>query len=104
MRKQKSKSVWHVYILRTWDNTLYTGVTTDVRRRFIEHCSEGRRRAKYLKAHPPREIAFSCEIGSRSTALKVEYRLKKLTRLQKERIIAQGELSYQHDSGRILVK
>jgi putative endonuclease len=84
---EKARAVWWVYIIRTEDNRLYAGVATDVVRRFREHRAGGARAARYLKAHPPRALVFSMAVGTRSQALKVEYRLKRLTRARKEALI-----------------
>lgn len=93
---------WHVYLIRTVDDRLYAGVTTDVARRYREHVAQGGRAAKYLLAHRPAELAFSQEIGERSPALRVEYRLRRLSRRCKERIIEQGVLAFDPGTGRIV--
>jgi putative endonuclease len=93
------KVIWSVYIIRTIDNRLYSGVSTDVARRYREHLSGGVRAAKYLKAHRPQSLAFSLPIGSRSRAQKVEYRLKQLSRAQKERVIQRQTLAFDLDTG-----
>jgi len=83
---------WHLYVIRTVDHTLYAGVTTDVARRFREHLSQGRKTARYLRAHKPKELVFVQEIGDQSMALKVEYWFKRLPRARKERVIQAGRL------------
>ncbi|TMQ51857.1 MAG: GIY-YIG nuclease family protein, partial [Candidatus Eisenbacteria bacterium] len=47
---------WHVYIVRTRDGTLYTGITIDVERRLAEHRADGGRGARYLRGRQPLEI------------------------------------------------
>ena len=81
---------WWVYIIRTEDDMLYTGVTTDVDRRFREHCAQGVRSARYLRAHRPRAVVFRQLVGPRGLALRMEWRLKHLSRPQKETVIARG--------------
>lgn len=83
---------WHLYVIRTTDQKLYAGVTTDVQRRFQEHLGQGRRMARYLRAHKPQHLVFSQLIGDRSSALRVEYWFKSLPRERKERIILGGLL------------
>jgi putative endonuclease len=83
---------WHLYVIRTVDRTLYAGVTTDVERRFREHLRQGRRAARYLRAHRPEKLVFSQEVGDRSAALKAEYWFKCLPREQKEQVIRTGRL------------
>lgn len=94
---------WWVYIIRTEDDRLYTGVTTDVDRRFREHCAQGTRSARYLRAHRPRAVVFRQRVGSRSLAQQVEWRLKQLSRAQKEAVIQAGTVTYDAESGRIVV-
>lgn len=98
---EKANTVWWVYIIRTADDRLYSGVATDVERRFREHLAGGVRAARYLKAHPPRSLVFSMPIGTRSEAQKVEYHLKRLSRNRKESIICRKCLVFDAFSGRI---
>ena len=89
-----NKSVWFLYIVRGSDKSLYTGITTDVSRRFSEHSGLGRdgkdRAAKALRGKRPLVLEYSCEIGSRSEASKIEYQVKKLSKPEKEELIAGG--------------
>ena len=79
-------TVWSVYIIRCADDSLYTGIATDVARRLSEHesCPIG---SKYLRGRAPLELVFEQELGDRSLASKIEHRIKKLPRLQKEKIV-----------------
>ena len=83
---------WHLYVIRTTDQKLYAGVTTDIERRFQEHLSQGSRAARFLRAHKPESLVFSQLIGDRSSALKVENWFKRLPRERKDRIIRTGRL------------
>ena len=85
---------WYVYIIRCADDTLYTGVTTDVDRRLQEHNGKHGRGAKYLKGKAPLKLVWQQPADNRSSAQKLEYRIKKLTRNNKERLI-QGHASHQ---------
>lgn len=78
---------WYLYILRCGDDTLYTGITTDVEKRLEVHRSG--KGAKYTRGRAPLELVYREECGSHSDALKRESAVKKLTRIQKEAIIAQ---------------
>ena len=78
---------WHLYVVRCRDGTLYTGITTDVDRRLAEHRGEGDAGSKYLKGRSPLTLLFQKRLGSRSIALKVENRVKKLSRAKKEEMI-----------------
>jgi putative endonuclease len=94
---------WYLYIVRTVDNSMYAGISTDVARRFREHLAQGRKTAKYLLAHKPLSLAFSQALGDRSLALKVEYRFKLLSKKEKDRIVEAQHLTFERDSGRIKI-
>jgi len=71
-----------LYIVRCADGTLYTGIATDVDKRLAEHES-GPRGAKYLRGRGPLEVVFAQVAGDRAAASQLEYRVKRLSRLQK---------------------
>ena len=75
-----------LYILRCADDSLYTGITTDVERRVSEHES-GRRGARYLRGKAPLEIVFCRAVGDRARASQLEYRVKRLSRSRKQALI-----------------
>jgi putative endonuclease len=81
-----AETEYSVYILRCADDTYYTGVSADVARRIGEH-ETSPRGAKYLKGRGPLTLVFSAAIGDRSAASRVEYRIKKLQRSEKEALI-----------------
>jgi len=76
---------WHLYILRCADGTLYTGITTDVDKRFEAH--RAGKGAKYTRGRGPLEIVYREECGDHSSSLKRELEVKKLSRPEKERLI-----------------
>ena len=76
---------WFVYILRCSDGTLYTGITTDVEKRFAAHSSG--KGAKYTRGRGPLELVYCDECGDHSAALKREAQIKKLSREEKEKLI-----------------
>ena len=78
-------ALWSVYVVRTRDGALYTGISTDVARRVGEH-AEGRG-AKALRGRGPLELVFRRRIGAVGLALRVERRLKRLSRLEKEDVV-----------------
>lgn len=80
-------SKYYVYILNCSDNTLYTGITTDIKRRIDEHNSSDKG-AKYTKLRRPVELVYSEESVNRSTASKREYEIKKMSRLKKLELIS----------------
>ena len=79
---------WSVYIVRCRDRSLYTGISTDVQRRFREHISGGRTAAKYTRPFSSIELAYEIPIGNRRLAAKIEYRIKHLSKQKKELIIS----------------
>ena len=81
---------WSVYLVRCGDDSLYAGIALDVERRLEEH-REGRRGAKYLRGRGPLELVLSREVGDKGLALKVELRVKKLSRKSKERLLVDPE-------------
>lgn len=83
---------WFLYLIRTPDNALYTGITTDVARRFTQH--QNGKGAKALRGKGVLELVFSAQVGDKSIALRLEYRIKQLTKRQKERLVA-GDGSFE---------
>ncbi|EOT1077215.1 TPA: GIY-YIG nuclease family protein [Klebsiella pneumoniae] len=83
---------WFLYLIRTADNRLYTGITTDVPRRFRQH--QAGKGAKALRGEGDLQLAFSHEVGEHSLALRLEYRVKQLTKREKERLVA-GEDAFE---------
>ncbi|WP_395300847.1 GIY-YIG nuclease family protein [Enterobacter sp. ECC-175] len=77
---------WFLYLVRTADNSLYTGITTDVARRFLQH--QTGKGAKALRGKGELQLAFSAPAGDKSMALRLEYRIKQLTKRQKERLVS----------------
>jgi putative endonuclease len=68
------------------DETLYTGITTDLKRRIIEHNSS-KFGARYTSSRRPAKIVYSKKFKNRSSALKEEARIKKLERNKKVELI-----------------
>lgn len=81
-------SHWYVYLVRMRSNALYCGITTDVARRFKQH-QQGTG-AKALKGKGPLTLEWYQAAGdNRSIASQFEYRIKRLSKLKKEQIVAQ---------------
>jgi putative endonuclease len=79
---------WYLYMVRCRDGKLYTGIATDIDRRFAEHQSG--KGAKYLRGKAPFKLAFKTKIGKYALALKIERMIKRLPKSQKEEIIEAG--------------
>ncbi|HBX37217.1 MAG TPA: GIY-YIG nuclease family protein [Pseudohongiella sp.] len=82
---------WHVYVVRCGDDSLYTGISTDVARRFAEHQAQGARTARYLRGRGPLVLAYVTQSVDQRTARQLEYRIKQLSRAEKLQLIA-GQL------------
>jgi N-hydroxyarylamine O-acetyltransferase len=80
---------WFVYVLECNDNTLYTGITTDVQRRENEH-NHSPKGAKYTKIRRPVKVVYTQKCNDRSEASKREHEIKHLKREEKLKLI-QGE-------------
>jgi putative endonuclease len=90
-------SEWYLYLIRCHDGSLYTGISTDIARRFAQHQGKGRGGSKYLKGRGPLTLVFEQKLGSKNLALKIERQVKKLSRERKEKLIGQ-HLDNLHDS------
>lgn len=89
---EAERTEWYLYMLRCHDDTLYTGISNDVTRRFEKHRKMGKQGSKYLRGRGPLELVFQKKIGSKSLALKIEQKIKKLSKSQKEIIIHKGDI------------
>ena len=77
---------WYVYIILCSDNSLYTGITTDVERRFQQH-ADGIG-AKYFRGRQPAQVVYQEGGHTRSTASKRELEIKTLTRAEKLALVS----------------
>jgi len=81
---------WYVYIIKASDGRLYTGVTTDMQRRWSEHCESAakvKKGAKFFWGRKPESLMFLLASENRSSACKEEAAIKKLKRTQKFSLI-----------------
>ncbi len=85
MEKESIETVWSMYVLRTREGHLYCGISTDVTRRFAEHCANGAKTARRLRGRGPLQLIFVQPIGNQSEALVAEARFKRLAKAAKER-------------------
>lgn len=76
-----------LYILRCKNNALYTGITNSLPARLKKH-AEGKG-SKYVRAHMPFELVYTEELPDKVTALKREFEVKQLTKIEKENLIKQ---------------
>lgn len=85
-----SASVWYVYILACADDTLYTGITTDLTRRIAEHNGERGLGARYTRSRRPVALAYAELADNRATASQREAAIKRLDRAGKLALCAAG--------------
>ena len=78
---------WWVYMVQTKGGRLYTGITTDPKRRFKEHCDGGRLGARFFRTDPAFAMVFQESQPDRSAASKREAAMKKLTRQKKLELV-----------------
>lgn len=88
LKQSEPQKDWYVYLIRTRTNTLYCGITNNLERRFEQH--QTGKGAKYLRGKGPLSLEWAQVVADKSTALKEEIRIKKLTKLQKEVIVSGG--------------
>lgn len=82
---------WYLYIIENKLGHFYTGITTDVARRFHEHQSASPRCAKALRGKQPLILRFHCTFANKSDAIKAEIWTKQRSRKEKQQIM-QGQL------------
>lgn len=81
---------WHVYMVRCADGSLYTGITTDVERRVVQHnAGQG---ARYTRGRGPVTLVYREKAADRPAALKREYEIKQLRSHAKRGLIADQDV------------
>ena len=81
---------WFLYLIECADGSVYTGIATDVDARFAKHVNGTG--ARYTRARKPICVLATFELDDRSSALRAEYRVKRLSPTQK-RALAAGQLT-----------
>ena len=81
-----AKTAWYVYLAECSDGTLYTGITTDLKRRINQHNGILQGGARYTAARRPVELTWSEEVDSRSCAQKREFQVRRLSRIEKTQL------------------
>ena len=79
-------------MLRCKDNSIYTGITTDLKRRFSEHLAQNEKCAKYTLTHEALKLESAWQTENRVLASKLEFFLKTLTKEKKERLLKDSNL------------
>ncbi len=89
-KRDSSQSHWHLYIVQTRFGHWYTGISTDVEKRFAAHQAD--KGAKNLKGKGPLTLIYQQPVGSRSEASKLEIKVKKLNKAQKRQFVITAKL------------
>ena len=82
----KGSDIWHVYMVRCSDGTLYTGIAKDLDKRIEAHNS-GKDGARYTRPRRPVKLVYSEQADSKSAAARLEYQIKRLPRAKKKRML-----------------
>lgn len=90
--KQRVCPTYQVYLLRCEDGSYYTGITTDAKRRYAEHLSQGPKAARYTRTHRVVALEATWEAADRAEASRIEYRIKRFTHAQKQALAQNPEL------------
>jgi len=84
-------SNWWVYIIQCRDKSLYTGISTNVERRFDEHQNNNNKASKYCATLRPLKLVYRSRVfRNRGDASKEEYRIKQLTHKEKKKLIKEN--------------
>ena len=92
----KTKTNWYLYLVRCADDTIYTGISSDVQARIDKHNSG--RGAKYTQARLPVRLIYSESQPNRISAMKREIEVKKWGRKRKENLASDFPLKSSLDS------
>lgn len=84
--------MYYTYMLRCKDNSIYTGIASDINKRMKEHFEKDKKCAKYTQSHDAKKLEAVWESSSRILASKLEYRIKTLNKMQKEKLIINQNL------------
>ena len=82
---------WYVYMVRCADQSLYTGISTDVARRVLEH-NQSPKAAAYTRSRRPVELVYTEQCADRPAALKREHAIRQLTAMAKKKLIQNNHL------------
>ena len=82
---ERVAKLWSIYMVRDASNRLYTGISTDVERRFAEH--QAGKGARALRGRGPLTLVWQQEVGEHALALRLEYQLKQWRKSRKEALL-----------------
>lgn len=85
--------MYYTYMLRCKDNSIYTGITTNLERRMKEHFEKSKKCAKYTLRHTAKKLECAWQTENRALASKLEYAIKQLSKPEKEELIKTHNLN-----------
>lgn len=85
--------MYYTYMLRCEDNSIYTGITTNLERRMKEHFEKDDKCAKYTRRHTAKKLECAWQSENRILASKLEYAIKHISKEEKEKLIQTKNLS-----------
>ncbi len=85
--------MYYTYMLRCEDNSIYTGIATDLERRMKEHFKKDKKCAKYTLIHTAKKLECAWCSENRTLASKLEYAIKRLSKEEKEKLIQMHNLN-----------
>ena len=88
-------SCWYVYLIECRGGSLYTGIATDVERRYAQHLAG--KGARYTRSHPPVRLMARFEHPDRGSASRAEYAIKQLSAARKRALCGEASLSIAPD-------
>ncbi len=94
--------MYYTYMLRCEDHSIYTGMTNNLEKRIRQHLTKDKNAAKYTKSHTAKTLLAVWQSDSRSSAAKLEFYIKKLTKPQKERLVLLNDMELL--SGKLEIK
>ena len=79
---------WYVYLIECRDGSVYTGIATDVARRYAQHAAG--KGARYTRSHPPLRLLAQFEYPDRASASRAEHAVKQLSPARKRALCAKA--------------
>lgn len=88
VKNSASAKTWHVYLIECRDGSIYTGIALDVAARYAAHVAG--KGARYTRSRPPQRLLASYAMEDKSSALREELRIKRMTAAQKRTYVLQS--------------
>lgn len=84
--------MYYTYMLRCEDNSIYTGITTDIGRRMSEHFERDKKCARYTRVRAAKKLEAVWRCEDRASASRLEFYIKALLKPKKEELIKSNNL------------